>query len=157
MTSYIKTLSELDQNILNNLLIIHLNAFKKFNFRPLNYKDFVDFFNSEYKIFYHELDNKIVGFAVVHYNLDFTEIITIAVDNHYQRKKIGNSLMKYIISCDRIDNSLYIEVAKNNYTAIKFYNKYGFSVFSKRKNYYLVHSGKDKGTRIDALVMKLTL
>ena len=157
MNSNIKILSEVDQYVLTNLVKIHFSAFKKFNLRPWKYKDFLDFLNSGFKVFYYVSENKILGFAIINCNLDFIELITIAIDKHYQRKKIGNSLLQYVINYSGLDKFLYIEVAKNNYGAINFYKKHGFNVFSERKNYYLIHSGKDRGSRIDALVMKLIL
>ena len=157
MNLNIKILLEVDKNILTNLVKIHFSAFKKFNLRPWKYKDFVDFLNSGFKIFYSVSENKIIGFVIVNYNLDFIELITIAIDKPYQRKKIGNRLLQYVINYGCLDKFLYIEVAKNNYGAINFYKKHGFNVFSERKNYYLIHSGKNRGSRIDALVMKLIL
>ncbi|MBH87836.1 MAG: hypothetical protein CMJ12_01600 [Pelagibacterales bacterium] len=157
MNSNIKILSEVDQNILINLVKIHFSAFKKFNLRPWKYKDFIDFLNSGFKVFYYVSEKKILGFIIVNCNLDFIEIITIAIDKPHQRKKIGNSLLQYVINYGRLDKFLYIEVAKNNYGAIDFYKKHGFNICSERKNYYLIHSGKDRGSRIDALIMKLIL
>lgn len=155
MNPNIKTLSVANHKILTDLVKIHFNAFKKFNLRPWNYKDFLDILNNGYKIFYYNLDNKIIGFVIVNYNLDFREIITIAVDRSYQRKKIGSILLQHIIDYGQFNKSIYIEVAKNNYQAIKFYNKFGFKLLSYRRNYYSIYSGKNKGFRIDALVMKL--
>src|SRR6056300_416921 len=138
MNPNIKILSVANHRILTDLVKIHFNAFKKFNLRPWNYKDFLDILNNGYKIFYYNLDNKILGFVIVNYNLDFREIITIAVDKSYQRKKIGSILLQHIIDYNQSNNSIYIEVAKNNYQAIKFYKKYGFTLLSNRKNYYSI-------------------
>ena len=139
-----------------NLEKIHLNAFEEFNFRNWTYSDFSDFLNSKSKIFYYESNNKILGFVVVNFNSDFNEIITIAVDKIFQRKKIGKILLEYIINYFKSKKDLYLEVAKNNYQAINFYKKNGFKIIAERKKYYLICRGKRKGTRVDALVMRLS-
>ena len=138
-----------------NLVKIHLNTFEKFNFRHWNYSDFCDFLNSSSEIFYYESNNKILGFVVVNFNSDFNEIITFAVDKIYQRKKIGKILLEYIINYFKSKKGVYLEVAKNNYQAINFYKKNGFKIIAERKKYYLICRGKRKGTRVDALVMRL--
>ena len=111
-----------------NLEKIHLNAFEEFNFRNWTYSDFSDFLNSKSKIFYYESNNKILGFVVVNFNSDFDEIITIAVDKIFQRKKIGKILLEYIINYFKSKKDLYLEVAKNNYQAINFYKSNGATV-----------------------------
>ena len=155
MNFKIEKLEEENKFILMNLEKIHLNAFEEFNFRNWTYSDFSDFLNSKSKIFYYESNNKILGFVVVNFNSDFNEIITIAVDKIFQRKKIGKILLEYIINYFKSKKDLYLEVAKNNYQAINFYKKNGFKIIAERKKYYLICRGKRKGTRVDALVMRL--
>ena len=156
MNYKIELLKENNNYKLMNLVKIHLNAFEKFNFRSWNYIDFLDFLNNSSKIFYYKSDNKILGFIIINLTSDFNEIITMAVDKIHQRKKIGKKLLEYIIKCYQSDKALYLEVAKNNYQAINFYNKYGFEVISERKKYYFICRGKNKGSRVDALIMKLS-
>ena len=155
MNFKIEILQEENKFILMNLVKIHLNAFEKFNFRHWDYSDFSDFLNSSSKIFYYESNNKILGFVVANFNSDFNEIITIAVDKIYQRKKIGKILLEYIINYFKSKKGLYLEVAKNNYQAINFYKKNGFKIIAERKKYYSICRGKNKGARVDALVMRL--
>ena len=156
MNFKIEILREENKFILMNLVKIHLNAFEEFNFRHWNYSDFSDFLNSNYKIFYYESNNKILGFVVVNFNSDFNEIITIAVDKTYQRKKIGKNLIEYIINYFKSKKGLYLEVAKNNCRAINFYKNNGFKIIAERKKYYSICRGKNKGAKVDALVMKLS-
>ena len=155
MNFKIEILQEENKFILMNLEKIHLNAFEEFNFRNWTYSDFSDFLNSSNKIFYYEANNRILGFVVVNFNSDFNEIITIAVDKIYQRKKIGKILLEHIINYFNSKKDLYIEVAKNNCQAINFYKKNDFKIIAERKKYYSICRGKNKGTRVDALVMKL--
>jgi ribosomal-protein-alanine N-acetyltransferase len=156
MNFKIKPLKECDKNILIKLLNIHLNAFKKFNFRNWNYSDFEDLLNSGSEIFYYESDNKIFGFVVVNFISNFNEIITIAVDNVYQGKNIGKKLLEYVVSHPKYYGELYLEVSKNNINALNFYKIFGFKIIAERKKYYLIYRGKNKGNRVDALVMKFS-
>ena len=153
----INFLKENNRDILIKLVEVHQNAFKKFGFRPWNYKDVLDLFNNGSHIFYYTSNNKILGFIIVNFSSDFNEIITVAVDNIYQNRNIGKALLMYIVNFPKLSGNLYLEVAVNNYKALYFYHKYGFKTLSDRKNYYLICCGKNKGKRVDALVMKLKL
>ena len=154
MSFKIKLLKENNKITLTKLLNIHLNAFKEFNFREWSYSDFNDLFNSGSEIFYYETNKKVIGFVIVNFTSDFTEIITIAVDNIYQGKNVGKALLECIANNSKFNRELFIEVSINNRKAINFYKKFGFKTISDRKEYYLVCKGKNKGTRVDALVMK---
>lgn len=156
MAYNIKLIKEHNKTIFKRLLEIHLNAFKKHNFRLWNYSDFTDLFNNDSKIFYYTSNNKIFGFIIVNFCKDFNDIITIAVDNIYQDNNIGKSLMKHIINNPKFNGDLHIEVAINNKKALRFYKKFGFEIIAERKNYYLMCSGINKGKKVDAIVMKFT-
>lgn len=147
-------LKEENKDILKKLLEIHYNAFKKFGFRPWIYRDIIDLFNNGFYIFYYISNNKILGFTIVNFSSDSNEIITIAVDNIYQNKNIGKALLMHVVNHPKLSGDLYLEVSVNNYQALNFYHKFGFNNVSERKKYYLICSGKNKGERVDALVMK---
>jgi len=69
----------------------------------------------------------------------------------FRRKGLGSKLMKYIInisSAMKIKN-IFLEVRASNYSALKFYEKFGFKKIGSRKKYYS-NSG-------DAVVMVKTL
>lgn len=153
----INFLKENNKGILIKLVEVHQNAFKKFSFRPWNYKDILDLFNNGSYIFYYTSNNKILGFIIVNCSSGFNEIITIAVDNIYQNRNIGKSLLMYVVNFSKLSGNLYLEVAVNNYQALHFYRKFGFKTLSERKNYYLICYGKNKGKKVDALIMKLII
>jgi ribosomal protein S18 acetylase RimI-like enzyme len=156
MNSDIEILKEYNKNTIEKLVKIHLAAFEKFNFRPWNYLDFIDLLNNGSKLFYYRSENKIFGFVIVNFSSEFSEIITIAVDSIYQGNGIGRKLLKYIINYPKFYGELHLEVAKNNYNAIAFYKEFDFNIISERKNYYLIYKGKNKGNKVDALVMKFS-
>lgn len=152
MTNNIYILKTIDEEIINKLVSIYFSAFNKFNFRNWEPQDFIDLINNRSSIFYSLSKNKIIGFAVVSFNEEFSEIITIAVKSQYQRKKIGKNLLHYIMSNSDFEGNFVLDVAVINTNAIKFYKK-----FAQRKNYYLICNGDNAGQRIDAVVMQFLL
>ena len=68
-----------------------------------------------------------MGFTVVRFDEDSTEIITIAIESSYQKKQIGKSLLNYIINRPEFKGHLILEVAiSTNINAINFYKKLWF-------------------------------
>ena len=92
-------------------------------------------FNEEfnYKKVYEDND-KIVGFIDYSVIYDRIEINYIYVLEKYQRKGIATKLLNSI-NIDDINN-ITLEVNETNQKAIKFYQKNGFEIVSKREKYY---------------------
>ena len=157
MNNNIFILNEVNEKIISELVNIYFSALSKFSFRNWSFQDFVDLINNGSGIFYYVLNNIIVGFSVVSFNEDFTEIIIIAVDPNYQKKKIGQNIINYIINNPDFKGCMILDVAKININAINFYKKFGFKKIGQRKNYYLIVKGDNAGQKIDAMVMQLKL
>jgi [ribosomal protein S18]-alanine N-acetyltransferase len=79
-----------------------------------------------------------LGFAILQFAADEAEILTIAVARQALRKGAASSIMaKAITICEeRLVSCIYLEVAESNGPALGLYNKFGFSMFARRKNYY---------------------
>jgi len=157
MKNNIFILNKINEKIINQLVKIYFSALNEFNFRNWSFQDFVDLINSESSIFYYVFENTIAGFSVVRFNQDFTEIIIIAVDSNYQKNKIGQNILNYIINRPDFKGDLILDVAITNANAIKFYKKFGFKNIGQRKNYYLIFKGDKVGQKIDATVMQMKL
>ena len=97
------------------------------------------------------------GFVAVSFNEEFSEIISIAVENDYQRKGIGSNLLNYIINRPYFAGNIIIDVAINNEEGIKFYENFGFKIIGKRKKYYLIKNVKGKIIKVDAHIMQFLL
>ena len=83
-------------------------------------------------------NDKIVGYLFSSFVYDESELNRIAVLNEFRNRKIGNSLIKYLI--DILHNhsckTLFLEVRESNKSAIKLYKNIGFKKNGIRNNYY---------------------
>ena len=120
MKSNIFTLKTIDTEIIDQLVSIYDSAFNQFNFRNWSFKDFNDLINTGAHIFYCIYDNIIVGFTIVRFDQDSSEIITIAIESSYQKKQIGKSLLNFTINRPEFKGHLMLEVAISNIIAIHF-------------------------------------
>jgi len=157
MKNNIFILNKVNERIISQLVNIHFSALNEFNFRNWSFQDFVDLINNGSSIFYYVLNNRIIGFSVVGFNEEFTEIIIIAVDSNYQKKKIGQNILNYIINYPYFKGYMILDVAITNTNAINFYKKFGFKKIGLRKNYYLILEGNKVGQKIDAIVMQMQI
>ena len=93
-----------------------------------------------------------VGFLIWRQMADEAEILTIAVLPDYRGKGMGYDLLQEFqdqaISCDI--TKAFLEVREDNMSALRLYEKTGFEVVGRRKDYY----GGRNGQKRDALVMK---
>ena len=82
-------------------------------------------------------DDHIAGFALTRAILDEAELLLLAVDRRYQRRKIGAALLNRMItdSASKGVRKLFLEVRANN-PAHSFYEQNGFSPVGFRRNYY---------------------
>jgi [ribosomal protein S18]-alanine N-acetyltransferase len=80
----------------------------------------------------------IVGLAVLQIAADEAEILSIAVAKETRRRGLGSAMMAACIeSCaPRSVSTIYLEVAEGNGAALALYGKMGFSIVSRRPDYY---------------------
>lgn len=94
--------------------------------------------NSLLKHYVYELDGEIVGFYIASKVLDLVEIFTIAVDEDYRKRGIGEELLYHLIEKSKASGAreIWLEVSVKNLKAIGLYEKFGFEKNGIRKNYY---------------------
>lgn len=94
-------------------------------------------FNEEFKNIKVYVDNNsIIGFIDYSIIYDRAEINYIYVLDNYQRQGIATKLLNALEhDLDNVSN-ITLEVNETNKKAIKFYQKNGFEVVSKREKYY---------------------
>lgn len=86
----------------------------------------------------------IVGYTVYSYVIDEADLLNIAVDKAWRRKRIGTRLMQDMIDhvVDQGGKKIFLDVRPSNRTAINFYRKFGFYQIGMRPAYYY-DSGED--------------
>ena len=85
--------------------------------------------------------DELIGFVSYSIIYDRAEIEYIAVYEQYRNKKIGSSLLEYVIEACKDCINITLEVNKNNIEAINLYKKYDFNIEAIRKNYYKDNDG----------------
>jgi ribosomal-protein-alanine N-acetyltransferase len=95
-----------------------------------------------------------VGFLLTRSVADEMEVLTIAVLPSARRSSAATMLMQDALkqAVQMGIQCCFLEVDEHNIAAIRCYEKLGFSVISKRKNYYISQEGNS-----DALVMRYML
>ncbi len=85
-----------------------------------------------------EEDEKIYGYCGIVMVPDEGDITNIAVEKSMRKRGIGKMLMEALIeeSAKRGVNKIYLEVRASNEPAIRLYEKMGYVVNGRRKNYY---------------------
>ena len=84
------------------------------------------------------------GFIILSAAADQAEILTIATDPSHRRRGIARSLLE-IAETELVDNgvdTLFLEVAEDNKSAIKFYKSAGFEPIGRRPAYYKREIGR---------------
>ena len=97
---------------------------------------------------------KIVGFSISLYSENFMDVFLIFVAPKFRRRGIAQNFLKDIKKfCKlRLINKIVLEVNEDNQAANILYQKFGFKIVGKRKDYYFMNKKKS-----DAIVMELNL
>lgn len=92
------------------------------------------------------------GFLVYSQVLDEAEIIIIWVVSGSRNQGLGSKLLNEFLKICRSANinKAFLEVAENNYSAIKLYEANGFREIGRRRAYYT----RSNGETIDAITMQ---
>lgn len=101
-----------------------------------------------YNIYVAITEGEWIGYLVVH-ELEHSvwDLIHIAIMPQFQNNNVASEMFLYFYMSKTV-KMVTLEVDEANEQALNFYNKHGFSIVSRRKNYY--------GTRDGILMMKET-
>lgn len=85
-----------------------------------------------------EIDGRVVGYAGLWRILDEGHITNVAVHPDYRRRHVGELLVANLLkkSLERGMRAFTLEVRVSNEAALGLYQKFGFAVAGRRKNYY---------------------
>lgn len=92
-----------------------------------------------------------IGFLEISNNYDEAEIYMIWIAPDYRNQGLGQKLLGFMLNeiAQMNIKKIFLEVAINNQSAIKLYEKNHFKICGHRKNYYR----KNDNTYIDAHIM----
>ncbi len=120
---------------------------------PWSLKTITDFASLESSSIYTAvIGQEICGYLISGKNIDFSELLRIAVKKDKRRRGIGSVLIgRYLDDCaaDMIPRSL-LEVRSSNDEAIGLYSSRGYKTIGKRKDYY-------SSPKEDAVIMELVI
>lgn len=89
-----------------------------------------------YKILFDE-ENDPIGYFIASSSYEEAELYRIAVLPSYRRMGSGKRLMEdFLNSCPKEVEKIFLEVRESNAAAVSLYEKSGFEIISRRKNYY---------------------
>lgn len=98
-----------------------------------------------------KINKKIVGYIGSWLIIDECHITNIAIHPDYRRRGIAMALVEYLLNYCNENGISYalLEVRKDNFSAQKLYERFGFKSDSIRKGYYK----NPDGTYTDAILM----
>lgn len=112
----------------------------------IDMESFSDKYSREYffccivnkNIFVAKIRDRVIGFILFTILFDESEILKIAVDRDYRHLSVGTMIIEKYIEFVNLDLSrkLMLEVRESNIFAIRLYEKFGYEVVRKIKNYY---------------------
>lgn len=99
-----------------------------------------------------EVESRIVAYAAFWQVLDQAELGDIAVDPEWRRRGLGAFMLEHVLeqAAQQGVRELYLEVRESNRAAQRLYERYGFRIVGRRRNYY-------SGPREDARVLRVML
>ena len=120
---------------------------------PWSKENFFSSFEIGHKSLVCKLENKIIGFIIFSNFKKESHLLSIAIDNAFQRKGAGSLLLKSMIRQLKAlgAKKIFLEVRIKNKNAIDFYKKFDFVEDAVRADYY---TGDNPD---DALLMSLDI
>lgn len=84
------------------------------------------------------LNRELIGFSIICFVVDESELYTIGIKRQYQGLGYGHKLMKATMRrcIEEGAATCYLEVRVSNEVAKHLYDTYGFTTTGRRKNYY---------------------
>lgn len=120
----LKTIAELERKI-----------FDENNF-PMSIRNLKYHFKKKNMILVASSDDAINGYALVFIRPNHARIYSIATVPQFRGTGVGKKLMESIISQVKNISYISLEVRKDNTSAIKLYEKYGFQTVREIREYY---------------------
>ncbi len=98
--------------------------------------------------------DSIVVYGVMSIAAGEAHVFNVCVSGEFRRQGYGEEMMQHLLEIARNKKAetAFLEVRPSNEVAISLYEKLGFVVVGRRKNYYPADQGRE-----DAVIMKMSL
>ena len=112
---------------------------------PWTAGNFKDSINSGHICLVLEIDNVLVGYAILMMVLDEAHLLNISVSAAWKGKGWGRYLLNHTMQISREKGGLnmFLEVRPSNVSAITLYESIGFNEMGVRPGYYPAHNGRE--------------
>ncbi|WP_020166781.1 MULTISPECIES: ribosomal protein S18-alanine N-acetyltransferase [Methylotenera] len=121
---------------------------------PWTRGNFSDSLNSGYSAWILELNQKMIGYALLMMVLDEAHLLNLSIAKDQQKQGLGRHLLEHMLQIAKNHKAanMFLEVRPSNISAIALYENMGFCEMAVRRNYYPAHDGRE-----DAVLMGLAL
>ena len=101
-------------------------------------------------------NNQMLGFAVMHFDMDLAHLNLLAVKPEFRKQGIGRELMNWLhVSAVTAGiETILLEVRSSNRIARSFYNRLGYKGFQTISGYY---GGKETAVRMRKTLIKQSI
>ena len=112
---------------------------------PWTAGNFKDSINSGHICLLLEIDQALVGYALLMMVLDEVHLLNISVSPSWKGKGWGRHLLNQMMQIGREKGGLnmFLEVRPSNVSAITLYESIGFNEMGVRPGYYPAHNGRE--------------
>lgn len=112
---------------------------------PWTAGNFKDSINSGHICLVLEIDELMIGYAILMMVLDEAHLLNISVSADWKGKGWGRYLLNHMMQISREQGGLnmFLEVRPSNVSAITLYESIGFNEMGVRPGYYPAHNGRE--------------
>jgi len=112
---------------------------------PWTAGNFKDSINSGHICLLLEIDEAVIGYAILMMVLDEAHLLNISVSPSWKGKGWGCHLLNHMMQIGREKGGLnmFLEVRPSNVSAITLYESIGFNEMGMRPGYYPAHNGRE--------------
>jgi ribosomal-protein-alanine N-acetyltransferase len=112
---------------------------------PWTAGNFKDSINSGHICLVLEIDEAVIGYAILMMVLDEAHLLNISVSSAWKGKGWGRHLLKHMMQVgrDKAGLNMFLEVRPSNVSAIMLYESIGFNEMGVRPGYYPAQNGRE--------------
>lgn len=106
------------------------------------------------KLLNDDADKDILVYGIMSVAAGEAHIFNVCVNTEFRRQGLGEKMMWHLIEKAKNKQAevAFLEVRPSNVSAIALYEKLGFQITGRRKNYYPAEDGRE-----DAVIMSMSL